>query len=62
MDIGFSPGGNRPGLEVNHSPPSSDEVKNGRSHTSAVHTRLRGVDKKKEKKFNPLAPEFSFKF
>jgi len=39
------------GLEVNHSRPSSDELKNERSHTSAVHTRLRSVDKEKEKKY-----------
>ena len=54
MDIGFFPGGKRPGLQVNHSPPSSDEIKNEWSHTSAVHTRLRGVDKEKEKHLSEL--------
>jgi hypothetical protein len=49
MNIGFFPG-ESPGFEVNHSRPSSDEVQNERSHTSDVHTPLRGVDKGKEKK------------
>jgi len=53
MNIEFFPGGKRPGVEVNHSPPSSDEVKNERSHTSAVHIHLRGVDK--EKKIKSIA-------
>jgi hypothetical protein len=49
MDAGFLPGREHPGLEVTYSPPSSDEFKNGLSHTSAVHICLRGVGKENEK-------------
>jgi len=34
----------RPGREVNHKPPSSTEVKNGWSCTSAPPMHLHGVD------------------
>jgi hypothetical protein len=37
------PGVKRPGCEVNYSPPSGPEVKNGWSYTSSPPLRLHGV-------------------
>jgi hypothetical protein len=34
----------RPGCEVNHSPPSSAEVKNGWSYTSTIHECIHCLD------------------
>jgi hypothetical protein len=42
---GSLPGVKRPGREVNHSLPSSAEVKNEWNYTSAPHTCLLGVDR-----------------
>jgi len=36
-------GAKRPGCEADHSPPSSNEVKNLRSYTSITAIRLHGV-------------------
>jgi hypothetical protein len=41
---GFSLGTKRPGREADHSPPSSAEVKNAWSYTSALPIRLHGVE------------------
>jgi hypothetical protein len=44
---GSSPGVKRPGREVNHSPPSSDDVKNKWSYTSTALICLNNVDREK---------------
>ena len=41
---GSSPGSNRPGRKVIHSPPNCAEVKSGWRYTSAVYTHFRGVN------------------
>jgi hypothetical protein len=43
--LGFFPGVERPGREVNHSPPSSDDVKNEWSFTYTDLICFRSVDK-----------------
>ena len=51
-------GTKRPGREVNHSPPSSDEVKNEWSYVSTPPIRLHGVDRENvplKKKIKPDA-------
>jgi hypothetical protein len=41
----LSPGAKRPGREVNHSPPSSAEVKNEWSYSSSPSIRLHSMDR-----------------
>ena len=43
----FFPGVKRPGRQVNHSPPSSDDIKNKWSCTSTTLICLNGVDREK---------------